>query len=99
MPQPRSEERSGASRSWNSRTRRAQQPAQLQIRFAERDRQTSPATRPDYIAPVNFLEKFAVPLCTQPLHLEYVSLQAMRCPGWRERLHSRDASRELLGTG
>src|SRR5262245_30343380 len=99
MLQPKSGERSDACRSWNSRTPRAQPPAQLRIRFAKKDRQTSPATIPDYIAQVNFLEKFAMPLCTQPLHLEYVSLQAMRCPGWRERLHSRDASRELLGTG
>src|SRR5215471_21018614 len=99
MLQPKSGERSDVCRSWNSRIRRPRPTAQPQIRFAKRNRQTSLATMPGYIAQVNFLDKFAVPLCTQPLHLEYVSVRAMRCQGWREHLHSRDALRGLFGTG
>ena len=46
---------------------------------------------PGCLAQLNFQEKFAVPLCIPPLHLERVPFLAKRCPGWHARLRSQDA--------
>src|SRR5215472_9968053 len=71
--QPKSEELSGACRSWNLRSRRAQPDGQPQIRFAEKDRQTSLITTPGCSAQLNFREKFAMLSCTPPSHLEHAA--------------------------